>query len=237
MTRPNEIDLEPLDRPEPLGERAYQAIRERIATGSLQPGQRMTERGLALLLGVSPTPVREALRRLEQEGLITRPTVRSLAVVEHSEQTLRELLYAEVLLRAALARFAAAKATDEQIEQLAAIVDRLEEEAECAPADQVLALAAQFDALVVSIADSPPLQNLAAAAGVFGHARRVQAIDAMREQEPETGLRHLRFHRDIVDAFRERDADRAEQLFRDQLLESLTLLLSPLPPATGRADQ
>ncbi len=87
-------DLPALLRAESLAEQAYQAIREGIATGLFQAGERVTERGLATRLNVSATPVREALRRLEQEGLIERVSARQLRVVDHSSGTLRELLLA-----------------------------------------------------------------------------------------------------------------------------------------------
>src|ERR1700716_1446204 len=57
---------------EGLGDQAYTAIREAITAGRLVPGTKVTERDLAKQLGVSPTPVREALRRLEQEQLVIR---------------------------------------------------------------------------------------------------------------------------------------------------------------------
>src|SRR5260370_40688359 len=85
-------ELPPLLRVESLAEQAYRAIREGIATGLFSAGERVTERGLATRLNVSATPVREALRRLEQEGLIERVSAPQLRVVDHSSGTLRELM-------------------------------------------------------------------------------------------------------------------------------------------------
>src|SRR5260370_14725104 len=104
-------ELPSLFRAESLAEQAYRAIREGIATGLFQAGERVTERGLATRLNVSATPVREALRRLEQEGLIERVSARQLRVVDHSSGTLRELLLAGAALRALQARFATPKIT------------------------------------------------------------------------------------------------------------------------------
>src|SRR5258708_32426474 len=104
-------DLPALLRAESLAEQAYQAIREGIATGLFQAGERVTERGLATRLNVSATPVREALRRLEQEGLIDRVSARPLRVVDHSSGTLRELLLARSALRGVEARCATHKIT------------------------------------------------------------------------------------------------------------------------------
>ena len=53
-----------------LRDRAYDDIREAILTGALRPGERIKERDVAAQMGISTTPVKEALRRLEQEGLV-----------------------------------------------------------------------------------------------------------------------------------------------------------------------
>src|SRR5882724_4518428 len=93
-----EPEMIALERVDSLAERAYRALREQIATGGLAPGERVTERGLAVRLGVSATPIREALRRLEQERLVDRVTARQLRIAEHSEQSLRELMYTEAVV-------------------------------------------------------------------------------------------------------------------------------------------
>ncbi len=220
--------LEVLARPGSLAERVHHELRERIATGALVPGQRLTERGIASLLGVSPTPVREAVRRLEQEGLISRSSTRWMTVVEHSEQSLYELLYAEAVLRSALARFAATKISDANIDQMAAIVDELEATSPHASATETLAKAQAFDAILEDAADNTALESLVASTGIVGRSRRVHAVTAMRDRIPHVGLAHLKAHRDIVDALRRRDADDVERLVRAQLLASLDLLLSNL---------
>ena len=218
--------LEPLDRPASLAERAYLAIRERVATGALAPGQRLTERGLAASLGVSPTPVREAIRRLEQEGLLSRPTPRSLAVVEHSDEALRELLYAEMVLRAALARFATTRISDTDIERMDAIVDHMTARAPKATAEQLLADAAAFDRILLDAAANHAVEALLASAGVFSRGRRLASVETMRDRLPDVGRRHLFAHRDIVEALRARDPDRVERSVRTQLLAVTDLLLS-----------
>jgi DNA-binding GntR family transcriptional regulator len=109
-------EMSALERLDSLAERAYRALREQIATGGLSPAVRVTERGLAMRLGVSPTPVREALRRLEQEQLVERISARQLRIAAHSEESLRELLYAEAVVRAAAARFATPKITAQTLE-------------------------------------------------------------------------------------------------------------------------
>jgi DNA-binding GntR family transcriptional regulator len=217
-----------LFRSQSLADQAYESLRERVATGELAPAQRLTERGLALLLGVSPTPVREALRRLEQEGLIQRSGPRSLTVVDHSSESLAELQYAEIVLRAAVARFAATKISEKQLAILRSVLAGLEGLAEHGSPSELLDAARQFDETVADIADNPALAGLCRSVEVVGRARRLRAVAVMQNKRQDVGLRHLQAHRDIVEALAAHDPDRAEQVVRDHLLSSRDLLLSDL---------
>jgi DNA-binding GntR family transcriptional regulator len=215
-----------LQRAEPLAEQAYRALREEIAVGDLVPGQRITERALALRLGVSPTPVREALRRLEQEGLVEHSGLRTLSVVAHSEEALQELMFAEVVLRAAEARFAARKITDQELRTLDAIVDEIHESVDTATDAELLALGSRFDRVLADAAASPGVHRLVESTAVIGRGRRLLAVAALRGSARPTGRHHFQAHRDLVTALRDHDPDRAEEIVRRHLLSSLGLLLS-----------
>jgi DNA-binding GntR family transcriptional regulator len=180
-----------------------------------------------MLLGVSPTPVREALRRLAQEGLVERPTPRTLAVVAHSAEGLLELQYAEIMLRATLARIAAAKATQPDIARLTGIVEELEASAE-GDAATVLDIAARFDQAVSDIADNAAITALYRTAEIFGQDRRVRSVELMQTARRDLGQRHLRAHRALVEAVTAHDQDRAERVVREHLGSTLALLLSEL---------
>src|SRR5258707_13883308 len=151
-------DLPALLRAESLAEQAYQAIREGIATGLFQAGERVTERGLATRLSVSATPVREALRRLEQEGLIERVSARQLRVVDHSSGTLRELLLAGAALRALEARFATRKITEAALDRMAAMVEAQSSEQGIDIPDR-LPIARGFDLEIERAARNPTLRT------------------------------------------------------------------------------
>jgi DNA-binding GntR family transcriptional regulator len=96
--------LEPLVENETLGEKAYFAIRNAIVSGVLQPGERITERDIAERLHVSTTPIREALRRLEQEGLVVRIPNRGVLVSDMPSVSVAELLLLQGALRGIAAR-------------------------------------------------------------------------------------------------------------------------------------
>ncbi len=77
--------------PRDLGQEAYDRIRDAIRDGSLAPGLRLTEIDLAARVGASRTPVRQAIARLESEGLLTRDPRRGLAVTRPDHQQVIEL--------------------------------------------------------------------------------------------------------------------------------------------------
>src|SRR5260370_7707324 len=98
-----------------LSGQAYVVLRRLITEGVLAQGARVTERGLATQLGVSPTPVREAIRRLEHERLLERLDGRALTVARPSFRRLYELNQIEAALRGVAAGWAAEPPTAREL--------------------------------------------------------------------------------------------------------------------------
>jgi DNA-binding GntR family transcriptional regulator len=219
-------ELPSLFRADSLAEQAYRVIREGIATGLFSAGERVTERGLAARLNVSPTPVREALRRLEQEGLIERVSARQLRVVDHSSDTLRELLLAGAALRALEARFATHKITEAALDRMAAIVD-VQASAQGIDIPERLRIAREFDMEIERAADNPTLRGMILSLSIIGQERRTRSAESLLAH-PDVGLRRVQDHRDLLAAFRRRDPDLVEQVFRRHATGGVELLLDDL---------
>jgi DNA-binding GntR family transcriptional regulator len=219
-------DLPPVLRVESLAEQAYRAIREGIATGLFSAGERVTERGLATKLNVSATPVREALRRLEQEGLIERVSARHLRVVDHSAGTLRELLLTGAALRALEARFATHKITDEALDRMAAIVEA-QVSGQGMDIPERMRIAREFDMEIERAAGNPTLRSMILSLGIIGQERRARSVESLL-LHPEAGMRRMQDHREILAAFRSRDPDLVEQVFRRHATAGIELLLDDL---------
>jgi DNA-binding GntR family transcriptional regulator len=219
-------DLPSLLRVESLAEQAYRAIREGIATGLFRAGERVTERGLATRLNVSATPVREALRRLEQEGLIERVSARELRVVDHSSGTLRELLLTGAALRAMEARFATHKITEAALDRMAALVEAMASEREMDISER-LRISREFDMEIERAADNPTLRTMILSLSIIGQERRARSVESL-VLHPEVGLRRVQDHRDILAAFHSRDPDLVEQVFRRHTTAGVELLLDDL---------
>jgi DNA-binding GntR family transcriptional regulator len=100
-------------------------LRELIITGDLRPGEALRQRDLADRFGVSPTPVREALRRLESEGLVRYDAHRGSTVIEASGGDLQEKYQIRAALEGLAASLAAPKISDDDIRELESYNERL----------------------------------------------------------------------------------------------------------------
>ena len=114
------MDIHP---PRDLGEQAYGQIRAALRDGSLPPGMRVTETELAARFGVSRTPVRQAIARLESEGLLTHEARRGLTVTRPDHGQVVELYVMREIMEGAAARLAAQHASETEIAAMAELIE------------------------------------------------------------------------------------------------------------------
>lgn len=188
------------------GEGAYAQIRAAIRDGSLAPGERLTETDLAARFGVSRTPVRQAIARLEAEGLLTHEARRGLAVTRPDHQQVVELYVMREVLEGAAARLAAQHAGETEIAAMAEIVAR--EPAAFRDARALAGVNQQLHGLLYLAAHNRyllrSLEQLAATMSLLPTllTRGGRAEQAHAE------------HRAILDAVAGRDGDAAEEAAR-----------------------
>jgi GntR family transcriptional regulator, vanillate catabolism transcriptional regulator len=201
-------------------------IRQMIARGDLVAGQRLTEAELAERLGVSRTPVRQALPMLEMEHLLVRVGARGYEVRDFDEKNVMDSLDVRGTLEGLAARLVAERGpSDELIEQLRACLA----EGDALIADGVPAshenrypeMNRRFHELILEAADNQVIQQVvrninshslpfaAPDAPVFNHAQREALIDVIRNA-------HVQHHA-IVDALAHRQGARVEALFREHV--------------------
>lgn len=196
-----------------LSEQVYRSLRESIADGRLAPGSRITERQLAAALDVSPTPVREALGKLEHEGLVERVGARRLQVVDHPAETVSELMEVEIMLRGAEARFAARKITPEAIARMRGYIDDLVAARESLTLGEQFEMAQRFDAEIARAAANPALRGLIESYAIYGADHRLSRA-AEDAKDPGWIETRIADHRAIVDALAAGDEDAAERTMR-----------------------
>ena len=116
-----------LDEYKPLRDVVFENLREAIVEGRLKPGQRLMEVQLAEQLGVSRTPVREAIRKLELEGLVVMLPRKGAYVANMSLKDLIDVLEIRASLEGLAASLAAERITDEDIKKLESIVEEFKD--------------------------------------------------------------------------------------------------------------
>jgi DNA-binding GntR family transcriptional regulator len=184
------------------------ALRRMIETGEIEPGSHLRQRDVAELLGVSPTPVREAFRRLEGEGYIVTEPHRASVVVRSENSR----LYENALIRAALeslgASLAAAHVTDEAIEELVAINREL---AESTDIESARAANRRFHFRIYELTDSPVL--LAQLRLLWRTLGSGPHVDRPLDES-------VRQHEKIIDALRAKDGERAAAATSHHIVEA-----------------
>ena len=219
--------LPQLSSPVTLGDQAYVAIREAIVTGVLKRGEKVTERGLADSLSISATPVREALRRLEQDRLVERTGPRSVRIAQFGEEELREFTMIEDVLRALSARLAAEKSTAAQRREMAACLDEadalrgeLRDEAPGTDRERDLVLEIQklmshFHTLVDQASGNATLVQMLRTVDAFGsEERRDSTLSQVRSGHWKVVDERYRQHRAIFEAIAAGNGEKAEELMR-----------------------
>ena len=216
-----------------LADQAYKALRAAIVRGDLPWGDKITERGLAADLGVSPTPVREALRRLEQEQLVERTGPRSLRVATVSAQERTESGTIEAALEGVAARFAAEKATEAQLDRMRRLLDTADETATALRADRddgqelnpdqverIFDAVRDFHSQIELAADNAQLTRTLAQIRAFSRSERLRVAAAQLNAGSTGQIQRFGQHRQILAALCDRNSDLAEHLARDHAQSS-----------------
>lgn len=210
-----------IQSPTSLGDQAYATVREAIMSGVLPRGGKVTERGLAESLQISPTPVREALRRLEQDRLVVRDGPRSVRVAQFDDTELVQIMMIEDALRAVAARLAAVNASPAQIEQMSTALERAETlsaEYEKAPSEelivQISAALREFHATIDRSSGSPTLIHMLNMVDAFNDDERRRFVLAQINTDPAAVRARFLQHREMYEAIARGDSEAAEAVTR-----------------------
>lgn len=207
---------------------ATELIREAIVDGRLEPGTRLKEEELARELGISRTPVREALLMLQAEGLVDAAPNRGAMVRVHTPEDLEDLYQLRALLEGYAARRAAMRITPEQLEELRASCDRFDA---LGPDDDLRELVREnmvFHSAILDFAGSSRLSAM---------VRRVIELPLVYKSyiwySPDQKRISAHYHRQIVTALSGRDAERAELIMKEHVYEARDLLVAHLRSGSG----
>ncbi|MCH2394066.1 GntR family transcriptional regulator [Oceanibaculum sp.] len=204
-------------------ELVYRALRAAIRDGEMEAGERLRETDIAEKLGVSRTPVREALQRLTAEGLLSVTAGRGVIVTEFDKQQVLELYALREVLEGAAAAFAAERASETDIDTLRQLI-----EDEAAGAGDGRSLAATNRAFHAALCEAAHNRYLTSAISALADSidllRGTTLAADGRRQEAEGE------HRAIVDAIERCDPAGAERIARDHIREARRIRLRMLSP-------
>ncbi len=208
-----------------LGERAYRRLRDSIVQGMLLPGRKISERSLAHELGISAQPVREALRRLEQDGMVVTLPRRGTVVAEVGPAQLGELGRIRAALEGVACALAAERMSPADIAAIAAILPRMKAGTEAASTDLLDEANEEFHAIIHRATGNLFLMRSLASLRAYDHLGRHRAVGSTPRDMPKA----LVEHRGIVAALKRRDPALAEARMRHHVLRSL-VTNGVLPP-------
>jgi DNA-binding GntR family transcriptional regulator len=207
---------------------ATELIRNAIVEGRLEPGRRLKEEELARELGISRTPIREALLMLQAEDLVVATPNRGAMVRAHDAAELEDLYDLRALLEGHAARRAAERISEPEIGFLRAGCDRFAAVA----ADDVNGLVREnllFHNAILDAAGSARLASM-----VRKVIKLPLVYNSYRWYSPEQMRISVRYHRRIVEAFALGDADLAEQSMREHVLEACDVLVAQVKANPAR---
>lgn len=214
-------------------EQAYAKIRAHLLSGAVKAGEQLTEEQLAHITGVSRTPVREAVRRLESELLLVRSDTKRLFVADWSRDDIEEMFSLRQMLECHAAERAAKRLTREQIVALEALNHTLKAAVEESPPDVPSFLEANraFHEAIIEAADSPRLGQLLAQlieAPVVLRTARTYSQGDLRQS--------ARDHDELVAAFAARDADWARAVMGSHLRRAFHTFARAVGPAAKERE-
>jgi DNA-binding GntR family transcriptional regulator len=200
----------------PLYEDVAERLREQIFTHELAPGSWLDEQSLALAFGISRTPMREAIKVLASEGLVTTKMNKGAYVTEVDSRDLEQIFTVLSLLEGQAAKETALKATETQLTQLDNLHHRLEKAAADRDIGQFFEINVKFHEMIQEIAGNQWMN------GVIVDLRKVLKLQR-RDSLSRSGrlLSSLIEHRQILQAILNRDPVAAETAMRKHLANGL----------------
>lgn len=207
-------------------EKAYTAIREGIVSGAYPPGSHLTAQELAAANGLSRTPVREAMRRLHTEGLLTFIPHRGAFVARLDERDIYKIYDLRVVLEGYAAQVAAVEAREEQLDELEALATqmaRMVERGALRSVEDVARANNDFHKLIVAAADSPRLQSALASI-----VEVPLVLRTFRRYTVEEIRRSTDQHLELVMALRARDGAWARSVMTSHVLAGRNALIGSL---------
>lgn len=195
-----------------LAQEAAKRIRDRIRKGTLKKGDRILEEPLCQAMGVSRTPLREALRILSSEGLIELIPNKGAYVAQPSLKDIGEMFYVMSILEGTCARVCVEKIDPDGLRRLDDLYRKLEEHCQAEDREKYMAVNHSFHSLVQELAGNKVLSEV-----IDGLRQKILLYRYRQIYQPNRLKESMQEHRDLQKAFRERNPAAAERCMKKHL--------------------
>lgn len=208
-------------------DKAYQAIRSSIVSGKYPPRTHLKEEELAEEIGVSRTPVREALRRLNSEHVVRFVANQGASVATWSEEDVEQIFVLRAMLEGYSARLAAGRVETDQIARLEKLADEMDAIAGKSKSNRnreaIAPLNHEFHNIIVSAAHSEYLERMLA--WIIEIPIMLRTFNYYDDADLRRSMDH---HREIIAAFKSRDSDWAGSVMQSHIHAARTVYFSAL---------
>lgn len=195
-----------------LTERIYHSLRQAILSGQLQQGDRLKETSLARDFNVSPTPIREALMKLSQDGFIRIDHYRGATVASYSARDFENLYQIRMLLEIPAIRMAVKQISEQDIQHLQQILNSGDEALQNEDFSTLEQLDLDFHEALVAYTGNPYLARI-----TRNNHEKIRSIRRIVAHLSVVGARSQHEHHRILEAVAARDADLAESGLRQHI--------------------
>ena len=205
-----------------LSRKVYRILKERIIKGNLKPGEKILEVNIAKQLGVSRTPVREALRELAAEGLVRTEPNLGMIVIDFSIEDLQEVLKIRKLLEGFATSIAAKKINKEEIKKIEKIIKKMSISISKNDVLVYSDLNAEFHNLIFNICGNKRLIKIYDNLSNSEHRFRIRSL----RNNPERLKYSLKEHQEILEALKRKDSEQAYKLGQKHIENILENILA-----------
>jgi len=203
-----------------LKEEVLSKTKEFIMKGRFAPGQRIVIDALAKELGVSVTPVREALHHLAAEGLVSIEPRKGFTVKKWETKEIEDLLYLRMYLEKLAVRLFIEKASERDINDLAAIIERMDKAVQASDLESLTALNSQFHRRILQGSGNQELLKIMESLSAKLHRVRILSLSYPGRMEQSRAE-----HAAIFEAIKARDVSMAEKAVEEHIKSVMVTLL------------
>ena len=206
-----------------LGQHVFENLKQAIIRGEVAPGDRLVESRLADALDISRTPVREAIHKLEREGLLRRLPKGGFAVMNLSREDIEETFGIRCVLESYAARLAAQNYSEEELLPLEEKLREFQKFLDRGQLDELPRINTEFHNLFYALSRSPKLIKMIN--DLRDQIYRFRKILLKMDKWAEVSNQD---HRKILDAIRERDVNRVERVVKQHIARGQRIVLNAL---------